>query len=49
VDEEHNLLKSIGDIKVCKDFEMFKVKVPIIFPARGVFRYTWMDVTGILS
>ena len=28
---EHNLLKIIGDIEVCTDFKMLKVKVPIIF------------------
>jgi hypothetical protein len=28
---EHNLSKDIGDIKVCADFKMPEVKVPIIF------------------
>jgi hypothetical protein len=28
---EYNLLKIIGDIEVCTDFKMLKVKVPIIF------------------
>jgi hypothetical protein len=28
---EHNLYKNIGDIYVCTDFEMLKVKVPDIF------------------
>ncbi len=28
---EHNLYENIGDIDVCTEFEMLKVKVPIIF------------------
>jgi hypothetical protein len=28
---EYNLYANIGDIKVCTDFEMFEVKVSIIF------------------
>jgi hypothetical protein len=28
---EHDLYKNIGDIYVCTDFEILKVKVPIIF------------------
>lgn len=28
---EHNLYKNIGDIDVCTEFEMLKVKVPITF------------------
>jgi hypothetical protein len=28
---EHDLYKNIGDIYICADFEIFKVKVPIIF------------------
>jgi hypothetical protein len=27
----------MGDIKVCRDFKMFKVKVPIIFFGTPVF------------
>jgi hypothetical protein len=28
---KHDLYKNIGDIDVCIEFEMLKVKVPIIF------------------
>jgi hypothetical protein len=28
---EHVLYKNMGDIDVCEDFEILKVKVPIIF------------------
>ena len=28
---EHDLYKNIGDVDVCIEFEMPKVKVPIIF------------------
>jgi hypothetical protein len=28
---EHDLYKSIGDVNVCTEFEMLKVKVPINF------------------
>jgi hypothetical protein len=28
---EHDLCKNLGDIDACTDFEMLKVKVPIIF------------------
>jgi hypothetical protein len=28
---EHDLYKNIGDIYVCTDFKILKVKVPIIF------------------
>jgi hypothetical protein len=28
---EHNLLKNIGDVEVCTDFKMLKVKVQCIF------------------
>jgi hypothetical protein len=28
---EHDLYKIIGDINVCAEFEMLKIKVPIIF------------------
>jgi hypothetical protein len=28
---EHTLEKNIGDIKVCTNFKMLQVKVPIIF------------------
>jgi hypothetical protein len=34
---EHNVLKIIGDIKVCTDFKMLQVKVPIIFFGTPVF------------
>jgi hypothetical protein len=34
---EHNVLKIIGDIKVCTDFKMLQVKVPIIFFGKPVF------------
>ena len=28
---EHDLYKNMGDIDVCTEFDMFEVKVPIIF------------------
>jgi hypothetical protein len=28
---EHDLYKNMGDIDVCIEFDMFEVKVPIIF------------------
>ena len=28
---EDNLLKDIGDVKVCRDFKILGAKVPIIF------------------
>jgi hypothetical protein len=31
VASEHDLYKNMGNIDECIDFEMFKVKVPIIF------------------
>jgi hypothetical protein len=34
---EHNLLKIIRDIKVCTDFKILYVKVPIIFFGTPVF------------
>jgi hypothetical protein len=34
---EYNLLKIIGDLKVCTDFRMLQVKVPIIFFGTPVF------------
>jgi hypothetical protein len=34
---EHNILKIIEDIKVCTDFKMLQVKVPIIFFGIPVF------------
>jgi hypothetical protein len=34
---EHNVLKIIGDIKVCTDFNMLQVKVLIIFFGTPVF------------
>jgi hypothetical protein len=42
---KHNLKKIIRDIKVCTDFKMLKVKVPIVFSARRVFQHARMDVT----
>ncbi len=39
---EHNLPESLGMFST--DFKMFKVKVPIIFPAHKVLRYAKMDV-----
>jgi hypothetical protein len=41
---EYNLQKMIRDIAMCIDFMMLEVKVPIIFPARVVFRYAGIDV-----
>ena len=34
---EYNLLRIITDIKVCTDFKMLQVKVPIIFFGTPVF------------
>jgi hypothetical protein len=28
---EYDLYKILGDVDMCKEFDMFKVKVPIIF------------------
>jgi hypothetical protein len=28
---EHNLYKNIGVIEVCTEFDMFEIRVPIIF------------------
>jgi len=28
---EHDLYKSLGDVDMCREFDIFKVKVPIIF------------------
>ena len=28
---EHDLYRSLGDVDMCREFDMFKVKVPIIF------------------
>jgi hypothetical protein len=45
VAREYDLYKSLGDIDMCKDFDMFKVKVPVIssgmegFPLRRDGRY----------
>lgn len=38
-------IKNIGDIKVCTNFKMLQVKVPIIFSACRVFRHAGLDVT----
>ncbi len=45
---EHGLYKGIKDIYMCRDFEMFKVKVPnyYFFLGTMVFRYVGMDVTS---
>jgi hypothetical protein len=50
---EHNLYKKIGDIDLCVEFEMLKVKVPIIFlgtvgfspPRDGIRRQLCTSVT----
>lgn len=34
---KHDLYKNIEDIDICTEFEMLKVKVPIIFLGRNVF------------
>jgi hypothetical protein len=45
---ERDLYKNIGDVDVCTEFEMLKVKVPIIFSAWRVFRYIGRDVTHLI-
>jgi hypothetical protein len=42
---EHDLYKNMGDIDVCIEFDMFEVKVPIIFSVQWVSRYVGRDVT----
>jgi hypothetical protein len=41
---EHDLYKNIGDIDVCTEFKMLKLKVPIIFLGQVVSRYLGRDV-----
>ena len=44
---EHDLCTNIRVIDVCTEFDMFEVKVPIIFfSAQWVFRHAKMDVSG---
>jgi hypothetical protein len=45
---EHNLYKNIGDVDVCTEFEMLKVKVLYLFffSAQWVSRYLGRDVTS---
>jgi hypothetical protein len=48
---KRDIYKEFGDINLCIDFEVLKVKVPIIFfgtqgfSARRVFRHAGRDVT----
>ena len=46
---EYDLHKTIGYIDVFTEFEMYKVKVPIIFSARWVFRHAGMDVIDFIK
>jgi len=34
---EHDLYKSLGDVEICRKFDMFEVQVPIIFFGTLVF------------
>lgn len=45
----YDLYKNIGDIGVCTEFKMLKVKVPIFFSAQWVSRYLGRDVTAFRS
>jgi hypothetical protein len=46
---EHDLYKSLGDVNMCRKFNMFEIKVPIIFfgtpvfPARRDGRYNYIS------
>ena len=42
---EHNLYKNMGDIDVCTEFEMLKVKVPISFLGMVGFSPLGRDVS----
>jgi hypothetical protein len=50
VAKKHDLQKFIGDIKLCRDFEMLQVKVPIdffgtpVFSARTDGRYVFSTI-----
>jgi hypothetical protein len=46
---EYNLSEIIRDIEVCIDFKILEVKVPIIFPARRIFRYAGIGVRCSLT
>ena len=37
VAKEYNLYKRLGDINICGVFDIFKVKVSVIFSGTGVF------------
>jgi hypothetical protein len=45
---DHDLYKNIGDVEVCIEFEMLKVKVSIIFLCTWVSCYVGMGVTLLL-
>jgi hypothetical protein len=44
---EHDIYKNMGDIYVCTDFKMLKVKVPIIFLGTVGFSLPRMDVIPV--
>lgn len=43
---EHDLYKNLGDIDMCREFDMFTVKSKymLFFSAQWVFRYVGRDV-----
>jgi hypothetical protein len=46
---KHDLYKSLGDVDMCRKFNMFEIQVPIIFSAYRFFRHAGIDITFCIS